>query len=920
MQLIRFVGLLLCFGTMQNGFAQNAFYYTKRIVQWRDSAQIISQLAGLDATEMLARQQPFIDSINAVVFYYAGQGSWQKFKGYPIMDSLYNTLFRFTTRLNFIDRLIMEWENSNKKPEPKAAATLKNLRNRLGQLRQADSTLAAQINALNALAHNLETLKESIPDSSLYVLGKPVIVSTLQLDSIKIIQQQLSQRRTYLLQPQMDSASEALQLFTTTDEYRNLYHALYSGKRITQLVQVSKIGLSGLGYNNNIRNQIEQTAQQVLFANRDALPPLKNFSLPSQAEVIDALAIYLAKRVKQEMVLSFTDQLKKSLKTDSLLTAFFPETRKLFMSLPTQEFARFGAGWRYAISKDFVQLPDNLIKYPKTSEWLGMYYPIFYDSYQMATLINKKYNFVDMIEELADRSLDPNAKDTLKSMPIQQFVQIMRVLNKEVFNAQNNGLYWLDGDLWNNITAEEFEIFWALVNERYPKLNALIHYSRAESKYNLLPNTVQSIRMWMKRVLFALNKFQADQQELLSQVEKQKQDSELKWEFRLATYWDNVHDIINMVITNPLINVPYQKQAQQLMTLNDGLFNVFESIQQRSFVAAVNETLGLLETYVKNPQPLAPHTLTNLVNNTSSFYDYLDSNYNTLTLQGNPIKPSQVFMLSINQPAALDSLNEHNTHYFNRVLQSLGNEFGLLKGLELDAQHQLVMTAANELYAKIYPNQMLARLNVARRAAAIFQDIILAKGSAELSTVIEKYAMPVGSYKVKRRSPWSVDLNAYFGLYGGYEWIQSSALGNSAKGGWVVGLTAPIGFSFSWAAFAKGYAAEADNHYSLKKGIRRYRGSSHTISATIIDIGAVVSYRLSNNADKPLPASVTWGQVVAPGLAYRLGLKNTPLCLHLGMQYAPQLRTINQLKYQNTLRSTLGLTFDLPLINLAKGQ
>jgi hypothetical protein len=181
--------------------------------------------------------------------------------------------------------------------------------------------------------------------------------------------------------------------------------------------------------------------------------------------------------------------------------------------------------------------------------------------------------------------------------------------------------------------------------------------------------------------------------------------------------------------------------------------------------------------------------------------------------------------------------------------------------------------------------------------------------------------MPVGSYKIKRRSRWSVDLNAYFGGYVGYEWVQSPT-DNTYKGspGLVVGLTAPVGFSYSWAGFTKNPIKSEGYSLNASKGIRRFKGTSHSISLTIIDIAAVVSYRFTNTADKPLPANVTWGQLIAPGLFYRYGIRNTPLCLNVGVQFAPQLRTIEDVENQNTIRATIGAAMDLPLLNLGKGK
>jgi len=177
-------------------------------------------------------------------------------------------------------------------------------------------------------------------------------------------------------------------------------------------------------------------------------------------------------------------------------------------------------------------------------------------------------------------------------------------------------------------------------------------------------------------------------------------------------------------------------------------------------------------------------------------------------------------------------------------------------------------------------------------------DIISASNynSDQIAKIIEKYAMPVNSYLVKRNSKRSIDINAYPGFYGGYENESFTVKGGSA----VFGITAPVGFSFSMGCKEK----------------------SHSLFLSVIDIGAPLSYRLMNDTAQGLPENIKWPQVFSPGLHYVCGFKNSPVSLMLGAQYTPLLRRIendkNVLNDINTWRFGLTLTIDLPLFNLKR--
>lgn len=179
-------------------------------------------------------------------------------------------------------------------------------------------------------------------------------------------------------------------------------------------------------------------------------------------------------------------------------------------------------------------------------------------------------------------------------------------------------------------------------------------------------------------------------------------------------------------------------------------------------------------------------------------------------------------------------------------------------------------------------------------------DIInTAKNEGDLKLVIEKYGMPVSSYRIKRQFNSSWDVNAYPGLYLGYEFSGSNSLS--------YGITAPIGFSYS----------------TKNKGIDdlEKKSASTTIFLSVIDIGAPFSYRFSNDEAEGLPENIKWEQVFSPGLFLIHGFANSPLALGLHAQFSPLLRKIsdgNELDNKNIFRIGISLLVDIPLFNLTK--
>ncbi|TCN53081.1 hypothetical protein EV142_10964 [Flavobacterium circumlabens] len=178
---------------------------------------------------------------------------------------------------------------------------------------------------------------------------------------------------------------------------------------------------------------------------------------------------------------------------------------------------------------------------------------------------------------------------------------------------------------------------------------------------------------------------------------------------------------------------------------------------------------------------------------------------------------------------------------------------------------------------------------------AFTNDVVAAKTSDEIKAVIANYAEPVQSYKVIRKSYFSAALSAYPGLYCGTE--SNNQTKTKLFSNFTYGVTAPIGLAFG--------SGNSDRD-----------SSSITAFLSILDIGAALSYR-SENTTTDIPDKITLAQIFAPGVHFVYGIKNSPLALKVGYQYAPQLRDISTesitVEDASVWRLTAGISVDIPI-------
>lgn len=184
--------------------------------------------------------------------------------------------------------------------------------------------------------------------------------------------------------------------------------------------------------------------------------------------------------------------------------------------------------------------------------------------------------------------------------------------------------------------------------------------------------------------------------------------------------------------------------------------------------------------------------------------------------------------------------------------------------------------------------------------------VVKAETPGEVEGAIEAAALPAGSSSIKKNTNWSVSLNAYIGGYFGRDVNNEDRIdGNASK----VGVTAPVGIA-------------------LSKGLGSYKNGSVigslSLFATLIDVGAIAGYRLSNDSTA-LESKLTLNDIFTPGgyLVYGFGLpfmSYVPLSVGYGWQYGSKLYTKTgtgtiAISNQSRWRSNWFIAIDIPLAN-----
>jgi hypothetical protein len=687
----------------------------------------------------------------------------------------------------------------------------------------------------------------------------------------KIKEELITSLTASAVEPQVQKIFEVILGVSTKDLYANI---VKQNKSVTEAT---------IQYNAQVEKKAEQAEAQQY-----------SLKLPTEAQIIDAIAIYLANRVKQESVMWFFETIQKNAKHYELLKTFFPNTITLLLSNEVYEIPNLGTQWRYALSKDFVTMPKNVLN---SSWFINLYKKISSDktveareflmaAFEVGDMLSKKLSYREMVKQMyLQLNANKHRFETKDNIVTPELIfGILYAVNEEclVFNEEEKRFQLMQYEDIRTAGIDELEILVSLLDMKYGHTFAPI-WKRAVNnnfvgRFLDSKEDAEAFRQWFGRIEIGIDQFNKIQKSVATIKEDLNHEKSSEVIYSIFNLWENVNQLMTLVIPDELIKNPKlqliaQKSGYYKKAMEQA-FEIYHQISLKNYAGSVNSTIALVESLI-----------------------YQNNSFTVSTKDFE---------------AMFGDLKSLRTRWTDKIPESIV--------IKQNDQRAAVMFAEDR-----------HAINLVRKLGGFLNDVMLATDSKTLSKVVQSYALPPGSYKRKRNSWWSVDLNAYVGGFVGSEdafkkRLQQPSLRNS---GAIYGVTAPIGISISKTmgksigaldTLTEDYIRNPDK---LRVGRKRlwYRSvSTFTLSFSLVDLGAVVAYRFNNATAKVLPQDVKWSQVFSPGVKFGYGIPGTPLMIAAGYQYTPQLRRLDDgepdAEQYNTNRVFGSILFDLPLINI----
>ncbi|MBP2618454.1 hypothetical protein [Chryseobacterium jejuense] len=693
-------------------------------------------------------------------------------------------------------------------------------------------------------------------------------------------------------------------------------------------------------------NSIVQAAQQRTSA--------QSFNIPSESQMIEAMAIFLANRAKQETLIWFMDQVRERLNNPLVFEAF-PETAKLLAGLEDYKTPNFSSSWRYAISSDFIRMPVNIAGSKWVEEFLvkdiksrkELLTSINFGA-DLNRLISERYNYRDIVRYFYMNPKYNGNGDEIKKY-LNHSISLLYVLTNELFVVDvmdNKSSYrLLSFEEINSLRMDQWNVLLELIEIKYGSQLKHIKFSDYKNKENNKSN----LSKWMGNLLITLSQFDKINKDSQAILDGNKEKEE-RSNYNFYSVWRITEQIISNMDANQYLVTGNSsiELSEQIEILKDGI-EIYEQIQIKNFVAAAQKVMSIID---KVGQETDTGTLgagfsfklkerkIKIETKSITFWDLnekviltLGYSFNErsglkLNFIGNPKLDTINFrQISKVQPFFKYISDVKNDNYL--MLQELDKDFDSLitrisdtaKIDKIDAMHlvntlyllsvndkektvALLKSLGTAYFQQSKYNKTIDKLKLKYqdqffKLTSFFGDVLSAKDEHELANVIDSHALPPTSYKLKRRMAHSIDLNAYVG--GSFSGLLTNG-NTSLKKQFTGEIVAPIGVAFTWSS----NGPKADNF---------------GFTVDVIDLGNIVNHYLVSSTED-YPKDVHFSEVFSPSVSLIYGIRNSPFVLFgsvkllpLKTVYTDDGRLINNKTFDATIFS-VGVKIDIPLINL----
>ncbi|MBK6264384.1 hypothetical protein JKA74_04995 [Marivirga sp. S37H4] len=623
-----------------------------------------------------------------------------------------------------------------------------------------------------------------------------------------------------------------------------------------------------------------------------------DFGSLNATNIADGLAKFLVERTKQELSIAFFQKFYKTLDEQDQLGILFPSTYKTLKVIGDEiyMFSGYIEMLRQAFQRDLATLLPNLrtliddTSMDQVFVALPELRTILSDGIYLAIQLKDGKHIGDALNNYVNSELDSSRLHSINENLYTSIV-LLNVFSQSLRTKEGSDHYW--------ITSKQLE---ELHNEKTLKLYLGLIYQQIhlfeEENSGLLLNNKPVLDI-MRMGSEDFTKFKETTLSVLQPIidngksidEKFTQIKNLQNQADAEPGYNEYYELFNASLNFvEVMNVAYTSLSGSAASSNFDNFissfrslgNIYINLNQKQYVSAVAELAYLYNEMIVSRYDQREKLFTELL-------EIVKDNKEEVSVM---LKQIQVLEIKFDP-------------YFNvgeEVYDNIKNleSVGAIKS-EIKTKQENILKGEKVLLEE--QEDILTNLIKYGNFAAL---VAKAENSEQVKQAIEAVALPAGSASIKKHSKFNLALNAYAGLFYGNEYIKDY------EQGWanIYGVSAPIGIAASWP-------------------IRLPRGkfqifSSFSLYGSLVDLGAVVSYRFKDDDTESLP-TISLENIFAPGIYGVLGCKNIPVSLGYGWQQGPQLRGVNIEdpanpgsfinETVNGYRWSIFIAVDIPIVN-----
>lgn len=710
-------------------------------------------------------------------------------------------------------------------------------------------------------------------------------------------------------------------------------------KKIGELIyeyEKSKIStLSSSGFIELLKK--DQSVQQLIIsgdvqsAEQNSSSP---FRLPSETEIINAMAVFLATRAKQEAMVWFMDKLKSEVNNPLVFDAF-PKTIELLRQPNAYSDISFGTVWRYALAEDLVKMPTHLVNSTwMEKNWYGENSNEIKDlitaGSEMLRLIQAQYSYRDIIRYFyLHKPVNAGTTSALSSHLSRTFT-FLYILVNELYIIDHTGSQphyrLLTLEEINAIDLAQWKILISLINIKYGQ----------EMANMLLPSTFTKGITGTEAPLAAVKKLNREVSTILLSL---AQFDKIEPSKSPSSVWENLREVLCKV--DPKRWDAEQANATSLdkhLASFGTVLSIYEDIQNKNFIQAAQTFLNLSSTYLfpngdriikittegsvelplsSNSKQNISFTIPNLKLSTAYRIKYSTDNLYILDPTAAPtaidltkLKKELSFLNYVYNEKKISDIDQFTEikkmmSAIKRELQHSNEKDNYRALLDisflLDMLENPYAAAKNPMYSDYIKGNLGALQKYAEgeklmKITSFFSDVLTSTDANSLAKVIDKHVLPPASYVIKRKMDWTITLNGYVGVYTGHQWHLDREPVDYEEG-MVYGVTAPIGITVS-------------NRW----GGLFFQG---------LDLGNIVGHYLWDTGNAPRE-DLNFKMIISPGVNLLVNIPKSPFVAYAGVKYIPLERRSeeNQPVYNrmglDLVQVNLGIKVDIPIFSIAK--